>query len=514
MPSLIQALHGTFITLYVATLAVLTVYGVHRYVQVFLYWRHSRKKVEPAGRFEKLPKVTIQLPMYNEQFVAERVIEAACQMDYPSHLLQIQVLDDSTDESAQVAEDCCKRMRDKGHDIVYVHRTNRLGYKAGALENGLKTATGEFVAIFDADFIPQPDMISRTIQYFVDPNIGCVQTRWDHINRDQSILTRCQAVFLDGHFMIEHTARNRSGRFINFNGTAGIWRKRAIEESGGWQHDTLTEDMDLSYRAQLRGWHFIYLPNLLSPAELPPEIAAFKQQQHRWTKGLVQTAVKLLPTILAARLPLRVKCEAFFHLTCGTVYIPAVLLSLLLFPTFYLQTDLFSSHNIVVAVAVSSFFGLLTCSAGTFYMMSQQAIGRSAIKTFFMIPFLMAVGIGISVINGLAVLEGLFGKQDTEFVRTPKYGTAEQWKKRAGTFKKSRSALPYVELTLGLYMAGCVVACIMTRKALGTLPFLIIFSFGYLYVAVMSFYSRWVSQRAPRVAENKAKKETKEAVAA
>lgn len=514
MSSLIQALHGTFISLYVATLAVLTVYGMHRYVQVYLYWRNCRKEVKPAGRFDQLPRVTIQLPMFNEQFVAERVIEHACQMDYPRHLLQIQVLDDSTDESADIASACCERMREAGHNIEYIHRTNRDGYKAGALENGLKTATGEFVVIFDADFVPQRDMLSRSIHYFTDPNVGCVQTRWDHINRDQSILTRCQAVFLDGHFMIEHTARNRSGRFINFNGTAGIWRKRSIAESGGWQHDTLTEDVDLSYRAQLRGWKFVYLSDLLSPAELPPEIAAFKQQQHRWTKGSVQTAVKLLPAILSARLPWWIKCEAFFHLTCGAVYIPAVLLSLLLFPTFYLQTDLFTSNNIVLAVAISSFFGLLTCSAGTFYMMSQTAIGRSGIKTFFMIPFLMAVGIGISVINGLAVLEGLFNRGEKEFVRTPKYGTAEQWKRRAGSFKKSRSALPYVELTLGLYMLACVVICIVTRKALGTLPFLIIFSFGYLYVAVMTFYSRWVSQRAPRAADLKAAEEAAKAVAA
>lgn len=504
--SLTHAWHVCLIGLYVLSLAILTVYGIHRYVQVFLYYRHVRRSERAQSRFENLPRVTVQLPMYNEMYVAERVIEAACRIDYPRHLLQIQVLDDSTDESKDIAEACCARLRDAGHDVEYIHRTNRQGYKAGALENGLKTATGEFVVIFDADFVPTPEILRESIDYFTDPNIGCVQSRWGHLNREQSLLTRCQAIFLDGHFLIEHTARNRSGRFINFNGTAGIWRKKAIEDSGGWQHDTLTEDMDLSYRAQVRGWRFVFLPGLVCPAELPPEMSAFKQQQHRWTKGSVQTAVKLLPSVLAARLPMRVKTEAFFHLTNGSVYLPAIILSLILFPTWamvdYSQVNLFWNKTAMGALIVATFFGLLTCSAGTFYMVSQQAIGRSSIKTFFMIPFLMALGMGIAVINAVAVLEGLFGKKHTEFVRTPKYGASgnqtdgKVWRSRAGAFRKKLDFLPFLEIALGTYMLVCAALSAYTGLAIGTIPFLLIFAFGYLYVGLGTLHAKLLSARA------------------
>ena len=506
-------LHLTCVSLYLLTLAILAIYGVHRYVQVFLYYRHMAKRPQPASHFENLPKVTVQLPMYNERFVAERIIEASCRLDYPAELLQIQVLDDSTDQSAEISLECCRRMRELGHNVEYIHRTDRTGYKAGALEHGLKTATGEFIVIFDADFVPNPDMIQKSIHYFTDPNVGCVQTRWEHLNREQSMLTRCQAIFLDGHFMIEHTARNRSGRFINFNGTAGIWRRKAIAESGGWQHDTLTEDVDLSYRAQLRGWNFVFLPHTVSPAELPPEITSFKQQQHRWTKGSVQTAVKLLPSVMRAPLPWWVKLEAFFHLTSGSVYLPAVILSLLLFPTWSMDTSLLKSDSIMVGIIVMSFFGLLTCSAGTFYMVSQQAIGRSGWKTFFMIPMLMAIGMGISLINTIAVLEGLFGSKNSEFVRTPKYGSAggsnqsKDWKKRAGAFRTKLDFLPFVEIAFGLYMAVCLVISILTARypgsvpyfrdpAPGTIPFVAIFMFGYLYVGLATLHNKWIAARA------------------
>lgn len=516
MPSMFELLTAVLVSLYLLTLGILTIYGLHRYVQVFLYYRHYRNSPAPAGKFAELPKVTVQLPMYNEQFVARRVIETACAIDYPREKLQIQVLDDSTDESAEIARQTCDDMRRLGHNVLYVHRTNREGYKAGALAHGLQSATGEFIVIFDADFVPNPKMLRTALDFFTDPNLGCVQTRWDHINRTQSLLTRCQAIFLDGHFMIEHTARNRSGRFINFNGTAGIWRRKAIEDAGGWQHDTLTEDVDLSYRAQLRGWQFVFLPDLLAPAELPPEIAAFKQQQHRWTKGQVQTAVKLLPSILKSPFPWYVKLEAFFHLTNTAVYLPAVVLSLILFPTWYVDPELFNSSSKLIALCIASFCGLLTCSAGTFYMLSQKAVGRSTLATLGLVPFLMALGMGISIINGLAVLEGLFGRRDTEFVRTPKYGTAAggtEWKKRAGNFKTKLNLLPFVEIALGLYMAACTTIAVWTRSATGTIPFLVIFAFGYLYVGVLTLHSRWLSGRA-RAAAAKPAAQNAEALAA
>jgi cellulose synthase/poly-beta-1,6-N-acetylglucosamine synthase-like glycosyltransferase len=499
MPTMVEAVHVVLVSVYLLAMGILTVYGIHRYVQIYLYHRYRRNIPVAAGRFSELPTVTVQLPMYNEMFVAERVIEAACQIEWPREKLQIQVLDDSTDKSADIAKVCCDRMRRLGHNVQYIHRSNRGGYKAGALANGLLEASGEFVVIFDADFVPTRDMLSRSIDFFTDPNVGCVQTRWDHINRCQSLLTRCQAIFLDGHFMVEHTARNRSGRFINFNGTAGIWRRKAIEDSGGWQHDTLTEDMDLSYRAQLRGWQFVFLPELLAPAELPPEIVAFKQQQHRWTKGQVQTAVKLLPSVFKAPLPWWIKAEAFFHLTNTMVYLPAVALSLILFPVWFVDPELFTSPGKLFALAVASFFGLLTCSAGSFYMLSQKAVGRSTLVTLGMVPFLMALGMGISVINGMAVLEGLFGRKNSEFVRTPKYGSAMgtgEWKKRAGTFKPKLTVLPIIEILLGIYMAICTVLAVLTKSATGTIPFLVIFSFGYLYVGFLTIHSRWISAKA------------------
>jgi cellulose synthase/poly-beta-1,6-N-acetylglucosamine synthase-like glycosyltransferase len=261
---------------YLTILGVIAVYGFHRYVLVYLYLKHRHDGYIPVGRFDSLPRVTVQLPMYNEDFVAERIIKAACQIDYPKEKLEIQVLDDSTDHSADIARKACEEMAALGHPIKYIHRGNRQGYKAGALAAGLLEAKGDYIAIFDADFIPPKDIFYNVVDYFTDPKIGMVQIRWDHLNRNASLLTKSQAIFLDGHFVIEHTARNRSGRFMHFNGTAGVWRRSTIDDAGGWQHDTLTEDLDLSYRAQLKGWQFVYLPQYAAPAELPPEIIGFK----------------------------------------------------------------------------------------------------------------------------------------------------------------------------------------------------------------------------------------------
>jgi cellulose synthase/poly-beta-1,6-N-acetylglucosamine synthase-like glycosyltransferase len=503
MSAAFQAVHLVMVAIYLVMLAILTLYGMYRYVQIVVYYRHQHNAHVPAGKFAELPPITVQLPMYNEMYVAQRVIEGACRIDWPRDKMQIQVLDDSTDETAaEIARGCCDKMRRQGYTIQYIHRTNRMGYKAGALAAAMPEVTGEFIVIFDADFVPTRDMVRRCIDHFTDPAVGCVQTRWDHMNRSQSMLTRSQAIFLDGHFMVEHISRNRSGRFINFNGTAGIWRRKTIDDAGGWQHDTLTEDMDLSFRAQLRGWQFVYRPDVLAPAELPPEMTSFKQQQHRWTKGQVQTAVKLLPSILQAPLPWYVKLEAVFQMTCTIAYIPAILLSLVLFPVWDMNPELFNTPGVVIPLAVASFFGVLTCSAGTFYMLSQKAAGRSTFTTMLMVPLLMALGMGIAVINSVAVLEGLFGRRDTEFVRTPKYGTAsgtKDWKKRAGAFQVKRSVVPVVEIIFGVYMAACAALAIGMGSATGTVPFLVIFAFGYLYVGVLTVHNRWLAGRAGKV---------------
>jgi cellulose synthase/poly-beta-1,6-N-acetylglucosamine synthase-like glycosyltransferase len=495
-----QSVNQIPVVLYFICLVILTLYGIHRYWQVYLYYRNARKIISAPDDFDQLPRITVQLPLYNEPFVAERVIEAACHMEYPSHLLQVQVLDDSTDDSTEVVRAVCQRLRSCGHDVQYIHRDNRHGYKAGALENGLAGAKGDYIAIFDADFVPQPDTLLKVIHHFTDPRVACVQTRWEHLNREQSLLTRCQAVFLDGHFMIEHTARNRSGRFINFNGTGGVWRKTAITDAGGWQHDTLTEDMDLSYRAQLRGWKMVFLPEVVSPAELPPEITAFKQQQHRWTKGSVQTAVKLLPSVLRAPLPWRVKLEAFFHLSSGVVYPLAVMLSISIFPTFCFSDSLRTpAASPVLWGTVMSLFTILTFSAGTFYVVSQRELGKNWLGCIVMVPFLMAVGMGISLANAVAVFEGLFGGQ-SEFLRTPKYGvlngeSRNAWKIRASSFKRKTQWLPFAEILLGLYLLVCILATLKIHYAELCIPFMFIFMVGYLYVGSLSLYSLWLSNR-------------------
>src|SRR4029079_4269493 len=313
--------------------------------------------------------------MFNEDVVAERVIKHSCLIDYPRDRIEIQVLDDSTDHSADIAQKAVAEWAAKGYPIKYIHRDNRVGYKAGALAAGLQEASGELIAIFDADFVPPRDILQNVVNYFIDDKIGCVQVRWDPLNRDASLLTKSQAIFLDGHFVIEHTARNRSGRFMHFNGTAGVWRHTTIDDAGGWQHDTLTEDLDLSYRAQLKGWQFVYLPQFCAPAELPPEMISFKQQAHRWTKGSMQTAIKLLPRILKSKhLSYRIKTEAFFHLTNTLVYPLMVILTLLMYHTFFNYFAPFKAHTWGHYVFSTSLFILATCSASTFFVFGQAEL--------------------------------------------------------------------------------------------------------------------------------------------
>src|SRR4051795_12145947 len=318
---------------YTSVLIGLSAYGIHRYVIIYLFLKHRRRGAVPLGQFAELPKVTMQLPIFNEVYVVERLLRSVSEIDYPKDLLQIQVLDDSTDDTRQLTSACVAELQGRGFNVELIHRTNRAGFKAGALETGLASAQSEFVCILDADFVPQPDLLRRTIHFFTDPKIGMIQTRWGHLNRGYSLLTRVQAMFLDGHLLLEQTARSRSGRFFNFNGTAGLWRKSCIKQAGGWQHDTLTEDLDLSYRAQLAGWKFVFLPDVITPAELPVDMNGFKSQQHRWTKGSIQTCKKLLPTIWRSDLPFIIKMEATAHLTSNFAYLLLACLCMLMHPS-------------------------------------------------------------------------------------------------------------------------------------------------------------------------------------
>src|SRR6201994_4839624 len=404
---------------YFIVMVILAFYGIHRYQLVYRYYKNRKNATrEPESQFAVLPTVTLQLPIFNEQFVVDRLIQACCHLDYPADKLEIQVLDDSTDPTVEVARAAVELYQSLGHRIVYIHRVNRHGFKAGALDEGLRVATGELVAIFDADFVPPKDWLMQVVHHFANPKIGMVQTRWTHLNRDYSFLTQVEAILLDGHFVLEHGGRSRTHAFFNFNGTAGMWRRAAIDGSGGWQHDTLTEDTDLSYRAQLKGWKFIYVQDIECPAELPVEMTAFKTQQARWAKGLIQTGKKILPRVLSSDAPLHTKIEACSHLTENISYPLMIMLSVLLLPAMIIRfyQGWFQMLYIDFPLFIAS-----TMSVSSFYMVSQKELfPKTWYKTFLYVPFLMALGVGLTITNTKAVLEALFGVQSA-FARTPKY---------------------------------------------------------------------------------------------
>ncbi len=490
-----MSLSALVIGTYLAVLLVLAAYGFHRTALISMYYRNRHRRPRPAGRFSELPAVTVQLPLYNEMYVVERLLDAVAGIRYPRDRFQIQVLDDSTDETQEI----CKRKiadlraRFPELDVEYIHRTDRSGFKAGALHNGLETAKGEFILIFDADFVPTPDILERCIDHFSDPKVAVVQCRWEHVNRDYSALTEVQALMLDGHFIMEHAGRNWSGRFFNFNGTAGMWRRSAIADAGDWQHDTLTEDMDLSYRAQLRGWKFVYLPEITAPAELPVEMSAFKSQQFRWAKGSVQVAKKLLGTILRSGATWQQKSEAFFHLTNNLAYPLLLVLSLLLLPNLALRTH--HGWREVLMIDFPLFFGT-TLSVASFYIASQREIAllrnphlkpHVAWRVLARLPLVMSIGIGLCVNQTRAVLEALAGKE-TEFVRTPKHGIGASdsswWSKK---YRSAKSVTPFIELGMAAYFVVAIAVAFDHGHYL-SLPFLGLFLCGFGYVGWVSLW--------------------------
>lgn len=481
---------ASLLTPYFVLMVVLAFYGLHRYQLVWLYYRHKKNVVHrPPRQFAELPFITVQLPIYNEQFVVDRLIEACCKLDYPRDRLEIQVLDDSTDETQQVAEAIVERYRagcnGEPQPIVYIHRDNRYGYKAGALDYGLKTAKGELIAIFDADFVPPRDWLMRVVHHLADAGIGMVQTRWTHMNRNYSFLTQVEAILLDGHFVLEHGGRSRANVFFNFNGTAGMWRRMAIEEAGGWQHDTLTEDTDLSYRAQMKGWRFKYLQDVECPAEVPIEMTAFKTQQARWAKGLIQTAKKILPRILRSDLPFHTKLEAFYHLTANISYPLMIVLSILLMPAMIIR---FYQGWFQMLLIDMPLFLASTFSISSFYLVSQKELfPRTWYKTFLYLPFLMALGIGLTLTNSKAVLEALFGIKSS-FKRTPKYRVAKKGEKsQAAKYRKRLGIVPWIELAIGSYFAMTIWYAIANGNYF-TVPFLFLFFMGYWYTGLLSLF--------------------------
>lgn len=486
---------------YFAVLIVLSCYGLHRYEMIRGYLKHRNHLPETAPHnFDVLPRVTVQLPIFNERYVVERLLAETLKIDYPHDLLQIQVLDDSTDDTHRFTESLVQEYRAAGLPIEYIHRKNRQGYKAGALQNGLKTATGEIVAIFDADFVPPVDFLQRTVHFFADAKVGMVQTRWTYLNRHYNVLTEVQAMLLDGHFVLEHVARSGNGLFFNFNGTAGILRRSMIEDAGGWQHDTLTEDSDLSYRAQLKGWKFVYVPTIECPSELPVETYGFQVQQSRWAKGLTQVAMKLLPTILRSKLPWRVKVEAFFHLTPNISYPLMILVSALMLPVMIVRFYMGWFQMIVIdtPLIAASFW-----SISAFYVMAHRALYPKTWKrAFLFLPALMAAGVALTIINSRAVIEALIGYQ-TGFARTPKYAIGSDKKVHLENIQYRRRSgwLPYAELGVGGFFLWMVIFALESANYLA-IPFLMLFVGGYFWAGCTTLWEeyqgklQWERQRA------------------
>ena len=462
------------LALYLAVLTVLCLNGLHRLWLLAEYRRRSR--VEHARGPQEWPRVTVQLPVYNERYVVQRLIEACGALDYPRERLQIQVLDDSTDDTTSLAEKAVRSLCEQGVAAVVLHRENRLGFKAGALAEGLSSATGELVAIFDADFVPPPNFLRRTVPHFTE-GVGMVQARWGHLNPRTSWLTAAQSTLLDGHFVVEHTARYASGRWFNFNGTAGVWRREAITAGGGWQHDTLTEDLDLSYRAQLAGWRFIYLVDVVAPAELPPTMRAFKAQQHRWAKGSIQTARKLLVPIWRAPVPLAVKLEATAHLTANLSYPLLVVLSLIL--PWAILARAGEGPDALLLVDLALFAGALFPFLGYYGVAiigsGQQGVGRRLAT----LPLALALGLGMALAQSRAVVQGLSGPIGI-FERTPKTGGLGD-----ATYQAVVPALTTLELAMALYLAVALVGVALMGDVV-SLPFLGLFTLGYGLVALSS----------------------------
>ena len=483
---------------YFAVLVCMSGYGLHRLMMVVLYIVHRKDLPQAKGEWDELPVVTVQLPMFNERYVVKGLLEKVTAIDYPKDKLEIQILDDSTDDTWELCRQQVEFYSEQGFDIKCLHRTDRTGYKAGALEEATKVARGEFLLILDADFRPEPDIRRVVMPYFTDDGVALVQTRWGHLNRCKNMLTRLQAIFLDGHFALEQTVRNRSGRFFTFNGTAGVWRKAAIADAGGWEHDTITEDMDLSYRAQIKGWRFVYLNDYVTPAELPEDIDGFKTQQHRWTKGSIQVCRKMLLTIWRAHVPLKAKLEATTHLTCNYSYLGLILLCILVMPVctgIVRPSGEWSWQSPRMLLLTFTLFFFATVTVCMFYVAAEMIVKprRWWMVFLFLIP-LLALGVGMGVNNAKAVLEGMFSRTAV-FERTPKFGESGQTKldveQRAPGYRALKSGLvPFFELLFGVFFLAVECGTLyygVTQNPIGLVNFVLMSPFlGFFYTGVGS----------------------------
>ena len=484
---LLISLLGVFYFVVTTTLAL---YGLHNLITTIMYlsMKPSKKRMGRIQPLQEWPHVTIQLPIFNEKYTVERLLRSVTRLDYPADRLQIQVLDDSTDDTRDLVAQLVDHYKTSGINIEVIHRVDRKGYKAGALEHGLRTATGELVAIFDADFVPKPDWLKHTVPSFQNPRLGCLQTRWGHTNQRYNSLTQAEALGIDGHFIVEQTVRSKNGFFLNFNGTAGLWRRACIEDAGGWQWDTLTEDLDLSYRAQMRGWKFDYLPDVVVPAELPPHVEAYKKQQFRWAKGSFQVVRKILPTVLRANLPLTVRFMALLHLTGYFVHPLMLSVLLLTLPVGLLVPGAFNVFPISLLAGLGPPLLYLTATA------TQH---RSILKRMSSFPLLVIVGFGLSLSTSIAVLEGLFSKGGA-FIRTPKLNLNNRRSQKQAIdhgYVAPLSSMVWVEIALGLY---ALVTGIVLEPYIGwsIVPWMVIYMLGFFYIAGLNLI-----QHAPKTSQ-------------
>ncbi|OGW90325.1 MAG: hypothetical protein A3A73_03405 [Omnitrophica bacterium RIFCSPLOWO2_01_FULL_50_24] len=473
-----------FFNVYCVFLFVCAVFGVHRLWLALIALTADRKDPVPVKKWRRLPHVTVQLPVYNERFVVERLIRSVCSLEYPKGLLEIQVLDDSTDDTTEMISKAITFFGRQGLDIRLIHRSERAGFKAGALAEGLKSAKGELIAVFDADFIPAPDFLARTVHFFTDPQIGMVQMRWGHQNPNDSFLTRLQTVMIDGHFMVDQTARASSNRFFNFNGSAGVWRTKAVLDAGGWQSDTLAEDLDLSYRAQLNGWKFILLTEPSAVQELPRDMRSFKQQQYRWSKGSLEVARKLMWKIITSPVPAKIKIEAFFHLLGNLAYAFVVLSAFisLFFVLFPLNPGALWQYSVDLPLFV-------ICFGSTFlyYFVAQRKLYPNFYARLIYFPLVFASIAGLSLIHVKAIFEVLAGRK-TPFVRTPKCGETLTLRTEGPLVKNYRMPLDPIfifEVLTTCYLVVTVFIA-MGRKMYDVAPFLALLALGFLYVTVQS----------------------------
>ena len=476
------------IGLYAALLGFILLYSFTQLTLLIAYLRAKKEKflTQPLALEGELPKVTVQLPMYNELFVAERVIDQVMKFDYPKDKLQVQVLDDSTDETLDLVEKKVAHYQNLGFNIQLIHRTNRQGYKAGALAEAMPQVEGEFIAIFDADFLPRPNFLRESLGHFVDANVGVVQSKWEHINKEYSLLTALQAFGLDAHFSVEQKGRNRAGHFINFNGTAGVWRKSTIEDAGGWQSDTITEDLDLSYRAQLKGWKFVYLEQLGSPSELPANMPALKTQQYRWTKGAAECARKNLGKVVKTKgIGVSTKIHAIFHLMNSFLFVCIMLTALLSVPLLFIKQELIEYKSLF---NYGGIFLISLLILSMFYMVSyyhNEAKEKKNLWTFwYKFPAFLSVSMGLSLHNAIAVIEGYMGKQ-TPFVRTPKFNIQNQtdtWKRKLYV-SKSINWLTMLEGILALYFFfGIILGFYLEDYGLLIYHIMLFWGFGMVYL--------------------------------